>query len=167
MTSRNPGGRPPKFNEPSRPVTLTLPERILDDLGRIDEDRGRAIVKATEAVLGTEEKQVRSPVEIVRVAKETGLLVVESSSVLRRIPFLSFIEIAPARHLLAMEPGNDFKALELALRDLLEDDSGILKDEAHMLRELLRHIRGFRKAERVSMAEILCVRLKSESTPSS
>ena len=43
-------GRPAKFAEPSRPVTVTLPERILDLLAAVDSDRAQAIVKAVEAI---------------------------------------------------------------------------------------------------------------------
>ena len=45
------GGRPAKFDEPSRPVTITLPDRILERLEEIDGDRAKAVVKAVEAVL--------------------------------------------------------------------------------------------------------------------
>src|SRR6185503_19394173 len=41
-------GRPPKYGRPSRAVTVTLPEDVLDGLGAIDADVGRAIVKLTE-----------------------------------------------------------------------------------------------------------------------
>jgi len=47
----NKGGRPRKFAEPSRPITITLPEKTLRSLERIDTDRGRAIVKVTERAL--------------------------------------------------------------------------------------------------------------------
>ena len=50
-TNPNPGGRPAKFDEPSRPVTMTLPDRILDRLAEIGDDRAKAVVKAVE-VLG-------------------------------------------------------------------------------------------------------------------
>jgi len=43
-------GRPRKFQEASRPVTVTLPQRTLELLSTFDEDRGRAIVKVTDAV---------------------------------------------------------------------------------------------------------------------
>ena len=47
-TNPNPGGRPAKFDEPSRPVTMTLPDRILDRLAEIGDDRAKAVVKAVE-----------------------------------------------------------------------------------------------------------------------
>ena len=35
---KHPGGRPAKFAEPSRPVTVTLPERVLQLLAAVDAD---------------------------------------------------------------------------------------------------------------------------------
>ena len=52
-TERTPGGRPPKFKEPSGPVTVTLPKRTLDQLRSIDDDRAIAIVKAVDAAVGS------------------------------------------------------------------------------------------------------------------
>lgn len=155
------GGRPPKFPEPSRPITLTLPVRTLKDLEEIDVDRGQAIVKLTDAAL----RQGRSPqprVEIVKMAAQTGLLVIGPSSALRRIPFLHLIEVAPARFLLALDRGNDFKALEIAVHDVLDDVPPEEKGERQLISELLEHIRKLRKAAAVSMAEILVVRLDTK-----
>ena len=50
---KNGGGRPPKFDEPSRPITLTLPESTLEGLRQIDADRGQAVVKLTRGALRT------------------------------------------------------------------------------------------------------------------
>src|SRR5215471_1223002 len=95
------GGRPAKFSEPSRPVTVTLPERVLGSLARIDADRARAIVKATESVM---RKSIEG-VELVEVAPGLGVIVVGPSDFLRKIDWLQLVEIAPARYLLSIPPG--------------------------------------------------------------
>jgi hypothetical protein len=152
------GGRPPKFTSPSRPVTLTLPESTLEGLKQIDEDRGHAIVKLTEAALRTGTGS-NPQVEIVKMADNTGLLVVGPSKVLRRIAFLHLVEVAPARFVIAMDPGNDYRALELALIDELEDvpESDIREHE--LVTKLLEQIKVLRKSARMRMAEILFVEL--------
>jgi hypothetical protein len=158
VEGRKLGGRPPKFAEPSRPVTLTLPESTLTDLEQISPDRSRAIVELTKRVLrnnGTEKPLV----EIVEMAKDTGLVVVGSSKALRRIPFLRLVEVAPARYLLAVDQGHDFHSLEIALIDALEDKKDERR-ERELMTQLLKHIKGLRKARRVSTAEILFVRLR-------
>jgi hypothetical protein len=152
------GGRPPKFSGPSRPVTLTLPESTLDGLKQIHADRGQAIVKLTEAALRGGAAS-SSHVEIVTMADNTGLLVVGPSEVLRRIPFLHLVEVAPARFVMAMDPGNDFRVLELALRDALEDVPESNARERELVSQLLEQISVLRKSARVRMAEILFVEL--------
>src|SRR5204863_8665806 len=44
-------GRPRKFSEPSRPVTLTLPQRVIDALGAADQDLSRSIVRLAQPLM--------------------------------------------------------------------------------------------------------------------
>src|SRR3954468_15979763 len=81
------GGRPPKFAEPSRPITLTLPESTLEGLRLIDEDRGQAIVKLTQQAMRGGDSALPQ-VEIMEMAANIGVLIIGPSSALRRIPFL-------------------------------------------------------------------------------
>lgn len=152
------GGRPPKFAEPSRPVTLTLPESTLSDLQQINPDRSRAIVELTKHVLRSE-RTANPLVEIVEMAKNIGLVVTGPSEALQKMPFLRLVEVAPARFLLAFERGHDFHSLEIAITDALDDEQ-YEKGERELLTQLLHHIKGLRKSQRVSMAQILVVRLR-------
>lgn len=155
------GGRPPKYAGPSRPITVTLPESTLKGLEHIHQDRGQAIVKLTEAAL-RQTPGTPPMVEIVEMAANTGLLLVGPSEALRRIPFLHLVEVAPARFILALDPGNDFKILELAIQDALEDVPEEDLRERELIGLLLEKIKHVRKSERVSMAEILFVKLKEK-----
>jgi hypothetical protein len=151
------GGRPPKFQEPRHPVTMTLPERILDQLAHIDPDRTRAVVKVTEAVSGKGEGSFK-PVELVGMAPHQSLIVVGPSQALKQIPWLTTIEITPARYLLAIPSGTPIEVLEVALRDLYNDPS--LKNNEHectILLELLNLIGHQRRSRRMSKAEILII----------
>ncbi len=152
------GGRPPKYSGPSRPITVTLPETTLKGLESIHQDRGQAIVKLTEAAMRTA-PGAPPLVEIVEMATNTGLLLVGPSKVLRRIPFLHLVEVAPARYLLALDAGNDFKTLELAIHDVLEDVPDEESNERELIHQLLEKIKVVRKSERASVAEILFVKL--------
>lgn len=157
------GGRPPKFSEPSRPITLTLPESTLEGLRLIDSDRGQAIVKLTQQAL-RENDQALPRVEIMEMAANIGMIVIGPSSALRRIPFLHLVEVAPARYLLALEPGNDFKNLEIAIHDVLEDVPEDDLRERELIAQLLQHIRNVRKSSRVRMAEILFVNIENKKS---
>ena len=149
------GGRPPKFREPSRPVTLTLPESTLAELREINPDRSHAIVQLTKRLRASEGKTPL--VEIVEMAKDTGLVVIGPSKTLENFTFLSLVEVAPSRYLLAFEQGHNFHNLEISILDALEDEKN--ERERKLLTELLHHIKGLRKSKRVSMAEILVIKL--------
>ena len=60
---------------------------------------------------------------------------------------------------MAMDPGNDFRVLELALRDALEDVPESNARERELVSQLLEQISVLRKSARVRMAEILFVEL--------
>jgi hypothetical protein len=152
------GGRPRKYQGPSRPVTLTLPESTLEGLKQVHPDRGQAIVKLTEAAMRTGSTP-QPQVEIVKMADNTGLVVVGPSRVLREIPFLHLVEVAPARFLLALDPGHDYRSLELALRDQLDDVPDSDDRERGLITLLLDRITNLRKSARMRMAEILFVEL--------
>ena len=157
--SRTPGGRPPKFAEPSRPVTVTLPQRTLDDLERIDEDRARAIVKATRAAVGDESGQ-GGPLQVVEMVKGMGLIVVGPSVGLRSLSWLNMVEIAPSRFLLALPSGTPVEVLEVALSDLLERLPASQEGERVQLEALRRLLAKARRATSVTKAELLLVQTK-------
>jgi hypothetical protein len=153
----NPGGRPPKFKEPRRPVTMTLPVRILEQLALIDPDRTLAVVKATEAVMGSGGKPSK-PVELVQMASGRSLIVVSSSLALRQISWLRLIEIAPARFLMTVPSGTPIEALEVALRDLVNDPKQPKNlRETQVLEDLLQLIGQHRRSMRLSKAELLII----------
>jgi|688.fasta_scaffold244953_2 hypothetical protein len=154
MPHRNLGGRPPKFNEPSRPVTLTLPESTLKQLESIDSDRAQAIVKLTHTAFP--EPNQSQPVEIVNVDRQSGLLIVGSNATLKAIPFLKLIEVALGRFLIAIDQGHDFRSLELALRDLIEE-AQVPPQDLPTIESLLETIRTVRRTEQASPATILFV----------
>src|SRR5262245_21906986 len=98
---KKPKGRPPKFSESRRPVTVTLPESTLARLTAINPDRARAIVKAVGtavAVSGKHQKQV----EVVEVSPGVGIILVGPSRYLKRIKWLRLVEVAPMRYLLTI-----------------------------------------------------------------
>jgi hypothetical protein len=151
------GGRPRKYPEPSRPVTVTLPLSTLDSLERIDPDRGKAIVKAVKHAAPDQHTHQRQPVEIVKVTANAGLIVVGPSKALRRISWLSLVEITPTRYLLSVPTGTSVDSLEIAVMDQLEDVGASDMNEKRLLESLLDKIRTLRRSRRVSKGELLFV----------
>lgn len=149
-------GRPPKFQERGRPITVTLPEITLARLAAIDPDRSRAIVKATDAAMASQSDGVSLP-ELVEVAPGVRVILVGPTRCLRRIEWLRLFEVAPFRYLLILPSGTSVDSLELAVIDLLEnlDDEDPMESEA--LEKLRRLISALRRGSEVSKAELLLV----------
>lgn len=150
-------GRPPKFMEERRPVTVTLPVRVLEILATVDPDRARAIAKLAEEA--GRSAAGRSHVEIVEVAPHRGLIVVSDSAALRKIEGLRLIEIAPARFLITVKASMSVELLEVQLQDMIEEakEAKFEPGEIALLLELLRHIRHQRRSKTVSKEELLVI----------
>jgi hypothetical protein len=149
-------GRPPKFNESRRPITVTLPERTLNLLAAIDQDRARAIAKLADlaTAAGTPDAPL---VQSVEVAPGCAVVTVAPSRWLRRIPWLNLIELTASRYLLVVPPDTPAERLEVAISDLLEAVPPEEPREAALLAELVGLLRARRRGGRVSKAEILLV----------
>jgi hypothetical protein len=159
IKAKHGGGRPRKFHEASRPVTVTLPERTLERLAALDKDRARAIARATDLATGVCDTP-SSRVEIVEIEPGTGIIVVGPSRCLRRISWLKMIEIAPGRFLLSIPTGTAVESLEVGILDLLDHLPPEEEDERDMLVKLRDQFRNSRRGEAMSKAEILFVKTR-------
>jgi hypothetical protein len=150
------GGRPPKFDEPRRPVTLTLPERTLARLAAVDADRATAIVKLVDSLLPA--SNGRRLVDVVEVAPGAAVILVAPSRYLRRIPWLRLAELSPGRHLVTILPGTPIDSLEVAIFDLLESLPASEDYERTILHEFRRLISAGRREQNITKYEMLYVR---------
>jgi hypothetical protein len=157
MRKRHPGGRPPKFTEPSGPVTVTLPIRTLEQLRSIDADRAKAIVKAVNSAVSNETASLGA--DVIEMAPGTGVVVVRPNRSLRSLPWLKMIEVAPMRHLLAITPGTPIEKVEVGLIDLIENAKDSAPEDLPMLETLVKKVRHLRRQQQISVAEILFVAL--------
>jgi len=162
MTAKRPssadkGGRPRKFDEPSRPVTVTLPLRVLDALSRLDSDRARAIVRAVDAAGGAAPAPSPSPVCELPAPGGDRLLAVADSPLLRSIDWLTLVEVAPGRHLLSLRHGVPVEKLEVTLCDLLDAHPDSPEAERELLRLLLDRLRTPRRESAVRSESILVI----------
>jgi hypothetical protein len=149
-------GRPPKFQEPRRPITVTLPESTLARLAAIEPDRARAIVKATNAAMPADAKG-RKPVELIEVMPGLGIIIVGPSRYLQRIKWLRLIELAPTRFLVTIPTGTPVDSLELAIIDLLQNVKRHDEWEKSILEALRDLMRQVRLAGKLTKAELLFV----------
>lgn len=149
------GGRPRKFTEPSRVVTLTLPERTLELLGRVDEDRARAIVHAVDTMGIAPEPAPE--VELINVAPGIALVAVPDNDILACLPGIRTIRVAPNKHLLTIDPGTPVEKVEVALIDKAERGDVSSPRDMRLLESLRREIGKLRRSARLSKAELLFV----------
>jgi hypothetical protein len=151
-------GRPPKFQQRGRPITVTLPDTTLARLAAIDPDRSRAIVKAAECAFMTDGETAKLP-ELVEVSPGVCVILVGPSAALRKIEWLRLMEIAPSRFLLVIPTGTSIDSLELAVIDLLDNlDTGDW-DRA-VLQRLRELVAKLRRGSEVSKAELLLIQKK-------
>lgn len=159
MTSRaekHGGGRPAKFAEPSRPVTVTLPERVLRLLATVDSDRAQAITKLADSLLSAKGKPPK-PVTTVNIAKGKAIILVNYSERLARLPWLRLIEVAPARHLISIRSGTSIESIEVAMHDILEDLPKEKSMDRDILETLMQIIRASRRTNTTMKEEILFI----------
>lgn len=150
------GGRPPKFRESRKPITVTLPNRVLKALELVNPDRAVAIVKCVEAVVGVGTKG-RFSVELVEVLPGKSLIVVGSCRSLHHLDWLRLVEIAPARFLLVLPTGMPVERLEVELNDLLDGLDPAEVDERALLAGLREIVVQQRRQKKVSKAEMLFI----------
>ncbi len=151
------GGRPPKFDEPRRPVTITLPERTLARLAALHTDRAKAIVKLADEAFPDGSNGGRRLVDLVRVAPGAAVILVAPSRSLRRIPWLRLAEISPRRYLLTVVSGTPIESLEVALLDIMESLPKSENYERAILAELRELIGASRRSKKISKFEMLYV----------
>jgi hypothetical protein len=141
-------GRPRKFTVPARPVTVTLPEHVLQALHALDHDLGRAIVRLAQPALGA---APHAPAELTSFGRH-AVIVVHPSRTLEQRTGVELLHLPDGRALISFDQTRTIPALELLIQDALEERelppgdreifeaiAGILKSARHSERvELLQ-----------------------------
>lgn len=157
MTTAKRSGRPPKFKEARRPVTVTLPERTLRQLAAMHEDRAMAIVKLAEQATHAGPEEAAKPLEVVPISRNQAILLVGPSLALLRIHGLRLVEVAPSRFLLVVPSGTPVESLEVNIRDQLESLRESEASDRELLQNLLRLLGRQRRTAGMSKAELLLI----------
>ncbi len=131
---------------------MHLPERILDALAGVSDDRAKAIVKCTEAVCGNGEGASKG-VQLVEVAPGKALIVIGPCAALRQIAWLR-LDRAPARYLLVLPTGTPVERLEVAILDLIENLAPADAGERKVLEELRAVIGAQRRKKSVTKGRV-------------
>jgi hypothetical protein len=131
-------GRPPKFGRRARPVTITLPEDLVERLKAQHLDLGRAIVELFEPPGSPDTGD--TPVQLAEFGRG-ALILVPPASALRRLAGVELIPLSNGRALIALDQPMSPSDLELTLHDALAEpglsagDRAIITNVVGILRE--------------------------------
>jgi len=141
-------GRPRKFTVPSRPITLTLPERVIDALRAIDPDLSRAVVRLAQPELA---KQRRPPAELATFGRRSVILV-NPTRTLDRQPGLVLVHLPDGRALISFDRSITVGGLELMMADALED-RGLSKEDRAVFEAIAGILRTARRSDRAALVQ--------------
>lgn len=132
-------GRPRKFLAPSRAITLTLPDHIIDALGALDPDLSRAVVRLTQPELA---KRSHAPAELAQYGQR-AVIVVNPTRTLEQRAGVSLVPLPDGRALISFERIRTIADLELTIADALDDHQLSRSDQATFkaIEEILRSAR--------------------------
>ena len=141
-------GRPRKFTVPARPVTLTLPERVIDALAGVDADLSRAVVRLAQPELA---RRPHPPAELATFGRRS-VIVVRPTRTLDRQPGVSLVHLPDGRALISFDRSMKVAELELTLSDALEGD-GLSKDDRRVFEAIAAILRAGRRSETIRLAQ--------------
>ena len=134
-------GRPRKFTAPARPVTITLPESVLDALATLDPDLGRAIVRLAQPLLGD---RPHPPAELATFGRHS-VIVIHPSRTLEKRTGIELLHLPDGRALISFDRSMTIPGLELLIADAIEDPALPEQD-----REVFAAVAGILKSARRS-----------------
>jgi hypothetical protein len=127
-------GRPRKFATPSRAVTLTLPETVIERLSRLHEDLSRAVVRlAQRHTPGTNKK----PAELLVFGKRAVITIRPTPSLERRTG-VQLVPLPDGRALISFDTPTSLAELELTINDAIDDPT--LNDDDRKVYEGIKTI---------------------------
>ena len=141
-------GRPRKFTVPARPVTVTLPEHVLAALASIDVDLGRAIVRLVQPVLSD---RPHPPAELATFGRHS-VIVVHPSRTLERRTGVELLHLPDGRALISFDQTRTIPALELLIKDALEDP-GLPASDRDIFEAIAGILKTARRSDRIALVQ--------------
>jgi len=141
-------GRPRKFVAPSRPVTLTLPEHVIDAIAAIDADLSRAIVRLAQSALAG---QAHAPAELATFGRHS-VIVVNPSRTLEKRTGIELVHLPDGRALISFAQSTTIADLELLIEDAL-DDRTLPRDDRAIFDGIGAILKSARRSEKVVLLQ--------------
>jgi len=139
-------GRPRKFEAPSRAVTLTLPDHVIEALEAIDGDPSRAIVRLIQPNLA---KRPHPPAELATFGSR-AVIVVNPTRTLEQHTGVHLIPLPDGRALISFDAPLTIADLELMIEDAIDDHRLSSSDQA-VFKAIADLLRGARRSKTVRL----------------
>jgi hypothetical protein len=152
-------GRPRKFARPSRAVTLTLPEEVIDALARLDADVSRAIVRLAQPEMA---KRPHAPAELAAFGRRAVIVVTPTRTLEQRTGVL-LVPLSDGRALISFDEPLSVAQLELRIRDAVED-SRLSRADAEIFESIGQLLRDARHAPDVTVQQRHIIVLEKTSS---
>lgn len=137
-------GRPLKFGRPTKPLSLSLPDDVVDWLTTLDPDPAWAIVGLFEKARQRVSAKAGAQAELVQLPGKRGLILVTPDA-FDGLEGLSVIRLSDGRGFLALEAGKGYADLELAVADQL-DAAGVSPERRKALAAIRQQLREWRQS---------------------
>jgi hypothetical protein len=141
-------GRPRKFEAPSRAVTLTLPEQVIEALGAIDADLSRAVVRLAQPEMA---KRPHPPAELATFGTR-AVIVVNPTRTLEQHTGVHLIPLPDGRALISFDAPLTIADLELMIEDAIDDHRLSPSDQA-VFKAIADLLRGARRSNTVQLRQ--------------
>lgn len=155
-------GRPRKFTAPSRPVTLTLPEHVLDALSALDPDVSRAIVRLAQPMLAD---RPHPPAELATFGRHS-VIVVSPSRTLEKRTGVELLHMPDGRALISFDQPMTIPSLELLIEDALEDKALPAADR-DIFEAIFSILKTARRSDNVTLLQRNVIVLETRRTAAS
>lgn len=155
-TLRRRRGRPRKFAAPSKAVTLTLPESVLQMLSTIDPDPSLAIVQLTKRRAPA---QARPAAELSVFGRRAVITIRPTRSLEQQIG-LDLVPLPDGRALITFDQPTTVAELELTLYDALQDPS-LTSDDRIVFEGIARILTDARRSDDVTLLSRSIIVLES------
>lgn len=147
---------------PSRAITLTLPEHVIDALGSLDADLSRAVVRVAQPELA---KRPHPPVELARFGQR-AVIVVNPTRSLEERTGISLVPLPDGRALISFDSPLTIAAFELMIEDALDDRRLSRRDQA-IFKAIAEILRSARRSKDVTLQQRNIIVLESRRRPRS
>jgi hypothetical protein len=160
LTARPRRGRPSKFGRPSHPVTVTLPDDVVEAFRAVDPDLSRAIVHLSETT------GVRNGGPAVALSRygQSAVIVLTPNRAIERLPGVALVPLPDGRALVSLDPDTGIAEFEVLVRDALDGD-GNTPDERASLQLLGDLLRSARRSRTVRLSARSIIVFESAARP--